>query len=148
MTIHTNDVTGVQALIRRALLNNAVIQAAVVDRVWTAHPKSSDRQSVGMPGIVLDEVGGFSRYAAVVQDVTIDLWVYSVVSQTQASTLYRACFEVLQGGHLYDNTVGASGDKVVSQICVSREISRPRNQYVDRYDAWTTRGRWSIMSKG
>lgn len=130
----------VTQLLHRHLIASAGVTALVDDRIRTEHAQDVD--GLEYPLVILDAEIGDSGYQGGVQRWSVDVYVYSARSQSEADAVYDEVYHALHAERLHDpsGVIGAAGS--------AREIERPRGGYNDQTRSWYARAMWRVVLVG
>lgn len=135
-----NETTNVLAVVRSLLLADANIVSHVGNRIRTAHIYDAESLPLEYPLIIVAPLGGVSRQNRHLMETTVEVFVYSKNSITEALDIYELVYNVMQSSRLNRTGIATKG--------LMRETERPREGYHDGLVAWYTRTTYNIISAG
>lgn len=126
-------------VVREFLLADDVLRARV-DDVVAGHVRDADTPTFlrERPVVIVEATGGFARYHAALQDVTLEIYTYSKASSDEALDVYDQVFYLLQEACVHVEGLEMSG--------ITREMERPIDGWNERAGAWFARGRWTFKA--
>lgn len=135
----SSESTVAKQLVRAVLLADDTLRTRV-QGVVAGHLRSTEAATLlqTKPLIILETTGGFARYHAALQDVTIELYAYSKASSDEALDVYDAAFQLLQEACCQAANVPMQG--------IMRELERPLDGWNEQVGAWFARGRWTLKA--
>lgn len=133
--------------IRNLLVNNTDFSALIASgSVMTGHPKTADLPAIPMPLVILDVAAGVPGAAGVpLQQLSLDVYVYSRVSQAEAFSVYEAGRALMNMARLH-SPVESNGVQVNSTSGYMRESQRPSGGCNDQISAWYAKGQFIVYT--
>ena len=135
-----NATTEVLQTLRAMLLGDSTITGLVKRRVRTSHVANADESTLVYPLVIVAPIGGTSMSNRSVMSTSIEVFVYSKVSISEALEIYEAIYSVLQSGRL--NLTGTTP----KGVCY--EASRPREGCNNSLISHYVRATYDVLSAG
>jgi hypothetical protein len=134
------SVASTKQLLRAWLLADATLSAAVGGRVFGAHLMSSDAQTVLQAGpvVVFEFVAGVAPYVREIEQVGVEVYVYSKGSADEVAQIYDIVYLRLQAERIKVVGIGPCG--------TARESERPTDGWNEDVGAWFCRARWLLRA--
>ena len=127
-------------LIKQKLLETSSITDVIGANIFTSHFMDYDTANVNMPCIIIEATGGESNYGKATQRLTVDIYTYSKLSNSQAETLYDLVYSALQGANLSHADLTQGG--------YMYEQFRPFGAMNEFVKAWFRRGTYVVHTAG
>lgn len=131
-----------RATTTHAALSGATLPASIGGRVLAPALLDADAGTLERPCVVVDVMGGGANYGEGVQRLPAHLYAYSDASQGEASAIYDALYQELNGTRLRDP------DGVLGMAGYAYETDRPHTGHNDAMKSFYTRGTWMIHVAG
>ena len=127
-------------LVKQKLLETASVTNVVGANIFTSHFMDYDTANVNMPCVIIEATGGEGNYGKATQRLTVDIYAYSKLSNSQAESLYDLVYEALQGANLANADVNQGG--------YIYEQYRPFGAMNEFVKAWFRRGTYIVHTAG
>jgi len=126
---------------RDGIVGTAAVRALIKGRIYNQHPRPADVGAAdAFPLAVIAPISGHLGYEAALQELSVEVRVYSRTSSDHALTIYEAIQDAAHGQRL--TTTG------LDPAVVGYEQTRPAAAWEEAYGAWLVRTRWVVRTPG
>lgn len=131
--------------LRGLLLADTALTAKLASgAIYLAAPRT-EQPKIPMPCIIFQVEGGVPGFAAPIQQLAVQVAVYSRTSQAECFTIFEMARKILDMARLHSD-VESNGAKVNPTSGYCRITTRPTGAWAEETQSWYCQGRFTIYT--